>query len=159
MKNTPYVIAVVAIILALVVFLFFPSLIPRSNTQLAKYIFRLMMRADNSVVNLIDWEHFTALGADVGADYMRQPDEESRRAYSQAMVRSFSVAAISGGSRETDLGNWREYATSDAGNSVIAADYPRVNQVVLFEIARVDGRRKLVSMSWGREPQGAANEP
>lgn len=150
-KNSTYMLIVAVIIAAVVGFLFFPSLIPRNNLQLAQYIYKGMAEGRFEVVEFIQWDRFIAFGADVGAEFSQLPDEPSRISYAQALIRSFSNSVASAGGSVKDVSGWRLFS-SDGGRVIIAADYPKRDQIVLFEIARVGGRRKLVSMSWGKEP-------
>ena len=138
----------VSLILVTLSFVLLSGCVPMENdVQLARRIFNGLCDGKQTVENLIDWQRFTAIGADIGKSYSQLRTEKDRRDYKKAFFYNFSASFKSAGGMSSQFSNWR-IKSQDSVNTVVAADTAGQNKVILFTISRVGSQRKLTAISW-----------
>ncbi len=100
-----------------------------------------------AAANSIDWEHFQALGYDVGAEYNLIAKPTEKFEYRTSFIKGFSLGVTYFKGRLSAFTNWRIYDKSDT-KVVVACDYPRYNQTVLFTFSKAAAKRKLIAIDW-----------
>lgn len=98
-------------------------------------VFAGLARGDAGVRAAIDWERLKALDVDVGAAYAQLPDEQEKREYERAFIRSFAQGFRQGGAAVKGFTNWR---MSEDGT--VRADYPAKQKTLRLRLSP-DGRR------------------
>jgi len=97
--------------------------------------------------NSIDWEHFQALGYDVGAEYNLIAKPKEKFEYRASFIKGFSLGFNYFKARLSAFTNWRIYHKS-GDKVIVACDYPRYNQTLLFTISKAGPKRKLIAIDW-----------
>jgi hypothetical protein len=118
---------------------------PLNDTEFAKEVFRLLAEGDDGVTAMIDWEHLSLLGVDVGAMYKNISSEgEARPRFIKGFINGYSRSFKEKGGKVENASNWREQSR-DATNTVVAADN-QAGQAMLMTVTHIDGHQKVSKM-------------
>ena len=132
--------------LAFVAALGFVSQLHNREVKFCRSVLSGLIDGDPSVLPLVNWEHFNAVGLNIGDTYTHLADEHERVQYEESFVAHFSEAFHKEGRTVKDFTNWRKLG--ERGNQVaVAADYPAKNKTLLFLIP-ADGPKKLEGLQW-----------
>ncbi|MCG8432068.1 MAG: hypothetical protein MJA29_12965 [Candidatus Omnitrophica bacterium] len=149
MQNKKQIIAVTLACVALLIvgFLVFPSFVPKSDTGFARHVVKGLVSGKVETRKFVDWERANFFGYDVGAQYRQQEDKNARWTYTHAFIRNLAVSFRQQGGSAGDFIKWRIHMRADE-ETVVAADYPKKNQVLLVHLGRASGKRKLRAVAW-----------
>ena len=114
----------------------------------ASRVFSGLVNGDKYVRDAIDWASFEAVGTDIGKNYSALPNDQAKLTYSKAFIANFSIGFNSYGLTSSSFANWRIYGRDKTGVTV-AVDGPQ-SKTLLFTISNKGGKRKLVSIQWGK---------
>ncbi|MBV9470731.1 MAG: hypothetical protein JOZ57_15940 [Abitibacteriaceae bacterium] len=118
--------------------------VAKTDVDFAKDAFTRLANGDTAAENLIDWETFTSLGVNVGAQYNALPNEAAKGGFRTGFITSFSKSFQATGARAESLTNWR-IQSQEAAKTVVAADTPK-NAVLLLTVAKRDGQQKITAL-------------
>ena len=116
------------------------------DVAFCRRVFTGLAEGRQSVRYQIRWEHLTAMGKDVGAEYAQLPDERARSGYQQAFVAKFADGFRKAGGRVSAFTNWRTETGQD-GRAVVIVEYPEKRSTLLFHLA-AGGPRNVESIQW-----------
>lgn len=111
-----------------------------------------LLHGDSSVVPRIDWEHFDALGVNVGRNYARLPDDQERAKYQKAFLSATALGFQVSRLTADAFINWRVHDRRE-GAVTVAADFPYRQRTLLFVLSAT-GQRRLEAMRW-RDANGS----
>lgn len=159
MRNRKQIITVTLACVALLIvgFLLFPSFVPKSDTGFARYVMKGLISGKVETRKFVDWERANFFGYDVGAQYRQQGDKNARWTYTHALIRNLAVSFHQHGGSAGDFIKWRIYMRADE-ETVVAADYPKKDQVLLVYLGRASGKRKLTALAWEPKVESDAEQ-
>lgn len=114
---------------------------PKSDVDFAREVFRLLAEGDESAAEMIDWEHLSMAGLDVGANYRSLSGDAARANFQKSFIKGYSNSFKASGGTPDAGSNWREQS-KDSTQTVVAADGP-TGKVLLMTIVHPDGQQKL----------------
>jgi hypothetical protein len=117
---------------------------PLNDVEFAKEVFRLMGEGDETVTEMVDWEHLKMLGIDVGAMYPKSGDE-ARDRFVKGFLKGYSNSFKGKGGTAESVSNWREQSR-DATNTVVAADNAG-GQHLLMTVTHIEGQQKVSTLA------------
>lgn len=106
-----------------------------------------LVKGSPAAANSIDWENFQALGYDVGAEYKLIAHPKEKLDYRAWFIKGFSIGFTQFKGKLNAFTNWRIYDRSDQ-KVVVACDYPRYNQTLIFTFSKAGAKRKLIAIDW-----------
>jgi hypothetical protein len=118
---------------------------PKSDVDFAKEAFKLLADGDLAAAEMLDWEHLNVAGMDAGASYRGLTSEAGREGFHKSFITSYSTSFKSSGGKADLLTNWREQS-KDAGQTVVAADAPNKN-TILITVSHADGQQKVSALA------------
>lgn len=113
----------------------------QTDVEFARSAFTLLANGDLAVQRFIDWEHFSSVGTNVGAQYNAMPNEVAKAGFRRGFVSSFSKSFRGRGARAESLTHWR-VKSHDATKTVVAADSPKP-ATLLMTVSKPNGQQKL----------------
>jgi hypothetical protein len=116
---------------------------PLNDVEFAKEVFRLMAEGDETVMDMVDWEHLKMLGIDVGAMYPKSGDE-ARDRFARGFLKGYSNSFKSKGGSADNVSNWREQSR-DASNTIVTADNAG-GQHLAMTVTHIDGQQKVSTL-------------
>ncbi len=90
------------------------------DVAFAKDAFSSLIAGDAAVMEKIDWETFTSLGAPVGSQYVTINNDADKSAFKKAFVTQFSSSFRESGGSINDFSNWRVDSVDETHTKVIA---------------------------------------
>lgn len=118
----------------------------KGDAQVCREIFQDLVDGRPRVERRIDWEHFQAMGIDVGATYLGLRDDTQRAGYRKAFLENFQKGFRKGHGNAQPFTHWRMH-TRDAGSVIVAADAPVKGKTLLFRLA-TDRAKRLQGLQW-----------
>ena len=95
-----------------------------ADLNFAKSTFESLARGDTDAASKIDWETFTSMGVNVGAQYVKIPSETEKQDFRKAFVTQFSSSFRDSGGSVDSFVNWR-VIYHDENRTDVAADSPK----------------------------------
>lgn len=120
---------------------------PKTDVEFARDVFQRMAQGDTTVGELIDFEHLSVAGIDVGGQYRNLSSDTSREAFRSSFIKGYANSFKSSGGNGDVLTNWREQS-KDAGKTVVAGDGPN-KRSILITVTRVDGEQYVSALDLG----------
>ncbi len=112
----------------------------------AQGVFTKLTKGDPAAIGDIDWPNFKAIGADVGAEYNRLPNDRERADYQKTFVKNFSRGFQFAGAKINLYKNWRvDYR--EAKVTAVAVEDTVHRKTALFIITK-DPKHKLAGLAW-----------
>lgn len=116
------------------------------DVEFCRTVLTGLVNGKPSVAQRLDWEHLNALGLDVGAAYTNLPNDEERKQYRQAFVRSVSSEFKRVGGTAKSFSRWRLHGR-EAGRVVVAAAFPAKGKTLLMTLP-ASGTKKVQALQW-----------
>ena len=117
----------------------------RDEVGFCRRVFGALTTGSRYIQESIDWEHFQALGADVGAEYQRLPNDEERAKFQESFIVKCAQGFRQEKGRLDDFVNWRLQQRGPM--ALVAADYPSKQKTLLFQVSTV-GEKQLTAIQW-----------
>jgi hypothetical protein len=120
---------------------------PKTDVEFARDVFQLMAQGDPAAGDLIDFDHLSVAGIDVGTQYRTLTTDGARENFRSAFIRGYANSFKSYGGSADVLANWREQS-KDATKTVVIADGPN-KRSLLITVTRIDGQQYVSALEPG----------
>ena len=135
-----------AIVVALIGVLQLPAIFPTTPVGFCRKAFESLARGRMGAVGMVDWEQLTAMGINVGTTYRSMAGDRNRASYQRQFIESFARGFRTSGGQMDAFVHWR-VAGQQAGQTIVAVDYPAKQRTLLFAVPS-DGPRRVVAIQW-----------
>ena len=145
-KTTP-MIGIAVLLMAIGVIAVF--VMPRigNHVEFSRRVFQGLVEGKPGVDRDIEWQHLKALGVDVGAAYVKLPNDQERLQYRKAFIQQCSEGFRRVGGKPEAFVRWRTQGRTNDGRVVVATDYEAKNKTLLLDVSG-GWRKQVVSIQW-----------
>ena len=141
--------AYLGIVVAVVIIVAFFLTIGEPDLSFGRSVFYGLIKGNESVKKLIDWDSFKAIGQDLGANYSKLPSAREKEWYKKSFIINCSLGFQSVKGLPGSFINWR-LRRSDNQTAVVATDTVG-GSTLLLTISKKDKKRKLISIDWEKK--------
>lgn len=112
----------------------------KGDVTFARNTFTALAKGDTAVQDKIDWPTFTALGGNIGADYIKIPTETEKAQFRNEFVTGFATSFRQSGGSVDNFTNWRT-TFHDSTRTEVAADSP--NGILKLTVSERDSVERI----------------
>lgn len=141
-EKERFIRGVVLLAMAAAMFLLFRAM-TRTEASFCRDVLGGLISGSYSSAKYISWEKFKAVGADIGAQYLRFSNEKDKKDYREVFIRNFSEGFRRAGGSFRSFSNWR-IDKKDSEKTVVAADYR--GKIILLTVPKYE--KKVSEIQW-----------
>lgn len=145
LKSVEYIIAVSAVILGVT----FLIGLKNQDVNFCRSVLNGMISGNTLIEKHLDWDNFIFFQMDIGTTYRRLPNEAERQNYKTIFIKHLSQSFSYSKAKISAFKNWRLLGQPEASAITVIAEGP--NGKLLFTLVRLDGQRKIQSITLKRE--------